>query len=151
MSEARPARAKMPSNRSWLSSAFSGTRPVERRLEGVDVVDALAGVGAFAEQVLVDVGDGRGVGIDAAGPENDALEERALAPDRQRRRDARLQDAVAVDDAPLRGVEARAVERMRHLADQPARGVARQPGVGVERDDVADVRRARAARRRRRA
>ena len=38
----------------------------ERRLEGIDVVDALAGVGAFAEEVLVDVGDRGGVGIDAA-------------------------------------------------------------------------------------
>ncbi len=33
--------------------------------EGVDVVDALTRVGAFTEQVLVDVGDGGGIGIDA--------------------------------------------------------------------------------------
>jgi hypothetical protein len=34
-----------------------GHAPGERRLEGVDVVDALAGVGPFAEQILVHVGD----------------------------------------------------------------------------------------------
>ena len=69
----------------------------------------------------------------------DALEERAFAADRQRRRDPRLQDAVAFDDPAGGGVEARPVERMRHLADQPPHRVARQPRVGVERDDVADV------------
>ena len=35
------------------------------------------------------------------------------------------------------------VERMRHLADQSADRFARQPGIGVERDDVADTGRAR--------
>ena len=57
----------------------------ERGLEGIDVVDALAGIGAFAEQVLVDVGDRRGIGIDAAHAGEDALEQRAFAADRQRR------------------------------------------------------------------
>ena len=99
MSETRPARAKMPSNRSWLSSVLSGHAAGERGLEGIDVVDALAGVGAFAEEVLIDVRHGGGVGIDAARAGEDALEERALAADRQRRRDARLQHAVALDDA----------------------------------------------------
>ena len=51
----------------------------ERRLEGVDVVDALAGIGAFAEQILIDVGNGRGVGIDAAHAGKDALEQRTFA------------------------------------------------------------------------
>ena len=40
---------------------------------------------------------------------------------------------------PAVGVEARPIERVRHFADQPADRVARQPGVGVERDDVADA------------
>ena len=46
---------------------------------------------------------------------------------------------IAFDDPAGAGVEARPVERMRHLADQPADRVARQARVGVERDDVADV------------
>ena len=54
-------------------------------------------------------------------------------------RDPRLQHGIARHDPAGGGVEARPVERMRHLADQPADRVARQPGVGVERDDVADA------------
>ena len=111
----------------------------ERGLEGIDVVDALAGIGAFAEQILVHVGDGGGIGIDAAHAGEDALEQRALAADRQRRRDPRLQHRIAFDDPAGAGVEARPVERMRHLADQPAHRVARQSRVGVERDDVANI------------
>ena len=111
----------------------------ERGLERVDVVDALARIGAFAEQILIDVGDGRGVGIDAAHAGEDALEQRALPADRQRRRDARLQHRIAFHDPAGGRVEARPVERMRHLADQAAHRVARQSRVGVERDDVANI------------
>ena len=45
--------------------AVLGKAAVERALEGIDVVDALADERAFAEQVLVDVGDGARVRIDA--------------------------------------------------------------------------------------
>ena len=55
----------------------------ERGLEGIDIVDALAGIGAFAEQILIDVGDGGGIRVDAADAGEDALEQRALAADRQ--------------------------------------------------------------------
>ena len=54
-------------------------------------------------------------------------------------RDPRLQHGIACHDPAGGGVEARPVERVRHLADQPVHRVARQPGVGVERDDVADA------------
>jgi hypothetical protein len=70
----------------------------QRRFEGVDVVDALARVRALAEQILVDVRNRRRIGIDSAQAREDALKQRALLADRQRRRDARLQDGVAVDD-----------------------------------------------------
>src|ERR1700722_7697056 len=46
---------------------------------------------------------------------------------------------MARDDPPQRRVEARPIERVRHFADQPADRVARQPGVGIERDDVTDL------------
>ena len=39
--------------------------PADRLLERVDVVDPLADERAFAEHVLVDVGDGAGVRVDA--------------------------------------------------------------------------------------
>ena len=70
----------------------------QRRLEGIDIVDALAGIGAFAEQILIHVGYGRRIGIDAVHAGEDALEQRAFAPDRQRRRHPRLQHRVALDD-----------------------------------------------------
>ncbi len=73
------------------------------------------------------------------GPEKMRWNSVTFAPHRQRRRDPRLQHAVAFDDPAARHVEARPVERMRHLADQAAHRVARQPRVGVERDDVADA------------
>ena len=111
----------------------------QRRLESVDVVDALAGVGAFAEEILVHIGDRGGIRVDAVHAGKHALEQRTLAADRQRGRDPRLQHGIARDDPPGGGIEARPVERMRHLADQAVDRVARQPRVGVERDDVADV------------
>ncbi len=58
--------------------------PVGKRcLEGIDLVDALAGIGAFAEQILVDIGRGRGIGVDAVHAGKDALEQGTLAADRQ--------------------------------------------------------------------
>jgi len=75
--EASPARANA-SNRSWLRSVESGARPASASFEGVDVVDAFARIGAFAEQILIDVRDSRGVGIDSAQAGEDALELRAL-------------------------------------------------------------------------
>ncbi len=71
--------------------------PLQRRLEGIDVIEALAGEGAFAGEVLIDVGNGEDIGVEAAVDREDALEDRGVLARRQRRRDARLQDAVAVD------------------------------------------------------
>ena len=56
---------------------------------------------------------------------------------RHRHADAWLQDAVALGDPPQAGVEVRAIERVRDDADELAGRVPRQPGVAVERDDVA--------------
>ena len=73
------------------------------------------------------------------GLENSALEQRALAADRELGSDSRLQHRVTLDHALARRIEARLIERVRHLPDQPAGGLARQPRVGVERDHVADA------------
>ena len=113
--------------------------PGKGRLEGIDVVDSLAGVRSLAEEILIDIRDGRRVGIHAPRTGKDPLKERAFAANRQRGRDARLKDAVAIDDALLGAVEFRPVQRVGHLADQPRDRVARQPGIGIERDDVADA------------
>jgi len=109
----------------------------ERCLEGVDVVDALAGVRALPEQVLVDVRRGSGIRVDAAGRRKKLLVERTVAANRQRRRHPGLQDAIAPHH-PLQGLaEARPVQGVRHLADEAQRRVARQPGIRIQRDHVA--------------
>ena len=120
-----------------------GNAAVQGRLEGVDVVDALARIGALSEQVLIDVRHGRGVGIDTAVVGEDALEPRALGANRQRGRDARLQHAIAFDHAVPGRVEPRPVQRMGHLADQANDRVARQARIGIEGHDVAHISRQR--------
>ena len=116
-----------------------GDAALQRRFEGIDVVDALSGVRALAEQVLIDVGHRGRVGVDAVVARKDALEQRAFGTDRQRGRDARLQHAVALGDAMLERIEARPVERMRHLADQARDRVPGQSCIRIEGDHVAHV------------
>ena len=115
--------------------------PRQGRFECVDVVDSLAGIGPFPEEVLIDVGDGRRVRVDAGRTRRQALEERALAAG-QGRGHARLEHGVALDDAIRARIEPRMIEGMRHRANQALDGAPRQPCVGVERDDVADSRKA---------
>ena len=92
------------------------------------------------KQVLVDVRDGRRIRVDAAtGRRRCAGRHEPCEPSGNDGVDARLQDRIAVDHALSRDVEARAVQRVGHLADQPQRRVARQARVGVERDHVAHV------------
>ena len=117
---------------------FSGNRPFEHALEHFDVVDALADERALAETVLVDVRDGSRVRVDPRLSAENAREERSIGPG-EARHDARLQDPVSRRDAPLPGVVARTVQRMRHRADQLPSRIARQLGVGVERDHVLDA------------
>ena len=84
-----------------------GDAPADRRLEGVDVVQPLAGEDARAEQVLVGVRDRRRVGIDAGVPGVHPREER---PGGAREVDAhpRLEDAVALRHPAQGGVDHRA-------------------------------------------
>ena len=81
-------------------------RVLERGDEGVDVVQALAGEDAFAEQVLIGVGDRRRVRVDAGVARIEPREQRAGRA-RERDADARLQDAVALGDAADPRVERR--------------------------------------------
>ena len=53
-----------------------GHASLDRGVEGVDVEQALAGEDALAEEVLVDVGDRGGVGVDARVPGVDTREQR---------------------------------------------------------------------------
>ncbi len=113
----------------------------ERRFECIDVVDAFSRVRALTEEVLIHIRDGRGVRIDTRAAREHALEQRATVAPRKRSRHARLQNRVALHDAPVRKVQRRAVERMRHLSDESTGRVPRQPRIRVECQDVANVRR----------
>ena len=107
------------------------------RLESVDVVDTLAGETAQAKKVLVHIGHGSRIGVDAGRAREDPGKPRAYGTS-QTQADARLQHAVTFHDPSLGGIETRPVERVAQRGDEPARRLARQFGVGVQRDDVAD-------------
>ena len=109
--------------------------PVERGAEGVDVVDALANVAAFVEEVLIDVGDRGGIRIEADVAGEDLRERRAVGA-LDAHLDPRLQHAIALGHAAKAGVETWTVERVRQRAHQTARRLHRELRVGVERDDV---------------
>ncbi len=111
---------------------------LQRGLEGVDVVKALAGEGAFAKQVLIGVGHSKDIRIDAAIDREDALQERCFVAGRQRRRDARLENAIATDDLAGLFVNDRAVQRMAELAGQMRDGFRRQTRIGVQRHHIFD-------------
>ena len=112
----------------------------ECRLKRVDLVDALAAIGALLEQILVDVGYRERIRIEPIGAREDALEQRPFTADRQRRCHAWLQDAVTRDHQTGATIEARLVERMCDLPDQPLGGPNRQASVGIQRYDIADAR-----------
>ena len=114
-----------------------GHASLEGRDERVHVVEPLAGEDPLGEEVLVGVGDRGRVGVDAGVPGVEPGEQRAGGA-RHRHAHAGLEDAVALGDAADPRVEVRLVQRMGRDADQLLRGVARQAGVGVERDAVAD-------------
>ena len=71
--------------------------------------------------------------------ENTRRKSEPFAPHRQCGRDPRLQDTVAFDDSAQNGIQARPVERMRHLADEPPDRLAREPRVRIERNHVAHI------------
>ena len=110
----------------------------EAVLERMDVVDALADEGAFAEEVLIHVRHRPRIGVDARLA---AVQARiaGAAGARQADRHRGLQDAVAGNDTAREPIVLRAVERVRHRRHQRPRRIARQLGVGVEGDDELDA------------
>ena len=110
-----------------------------RHVEGVEVVDPLAGVAAFTEQVLVHVRDRERVRVDPGRSRVDPLEDGCLVLLRQRRRDPWLEHAVAVGHTAGLRIEGRLVERMGDRPYEACHRAPRQPRVRVERDHVAHV------------
>ena len=117
----------------------------QRRLERVDVVDALASEGAFVKEVLVDVRSGRRIRLDPARAGEKLPVDRSVFAAGQAGADAGLQDAVAARYPLTDAVKAGAVQGVAHLAHHLRHGPAQQPCVGVQRDDISDVRWQRAA------
>ena len=118
--------------------------PAECPLERVDLVDSLADERAFAEDVLVHVGDRARIGIDARLAGVQARVPRACLPG-QTCSHTRLQDSVAprdhrFADALAHCLETGTVEWVLHRADELTRRVAGQLRIGIERDDILHVR-----------
>ena len=108
---------------------------IQRALERVDRVNALADERALAEHVLIDVRNHLRVRVDAGIAAVQLRVARARGAG-QADPHARLQDRVAADHAAAHRVVHGAVERMVDAADEGLRGVARQLGVGVQGDHV---------------
>jgi len=107
-------------------------------LKCVDFVDALAAERSTTEEILVDVGDGHRIRRQAALGGVDRLESRRVIGRRQAWGDSRLQHREAAADPSRSRIDHRSIQRVGDLADQFLRGIARQPGIGVECDHVAE-------------
>ena len=84
---------------------------MRRFFERIDLVDAFAGEASLAVEILINVGDGGRIWIDARMPRVDRSEVRAVCA-RQRHSDPRLYDAVAFRDAPDSFVVVGTIQRM---------------------------------------
>ena len=105
--------------------------------EGSYVVDALAMVRSFAAQILIDIGDSLGIGVDADRIGEEPAENRDTGAG-QGRAYPRLDDGVTGHDI-ARAIEAWLIQRMRQCLDHPAGRCVRQLGVAVQRDDEAHI------------
>ena len=101
--------------------------------EGRDVVGALAGEDAFAEQVLVHVRDRAAVDVDRGIARVEPGEQRPRAC-LGRDLDPRLDEGVAFRHTAV-GAELRVVQGMQERAEQPMRRAGREDRVRIGRDD----------------
>ena len=116
-----------------------GEASVERPLERIDVIDPLADERAFTEQVLVNIGDGARIRVDARlAPAQPRIPRPVRA--RQAHGHARLKDAVPLTDTLLVFVVARTIQRVRHGSHKLPRRIARQLRIRVKGDHVLHVR-----------
>ena len=105
----------------------------EHPAEGAYIVDAFAMVGTLTGEVLIDIGNCIGIGIDADRVRKEPAERRA-AHARQGRAHARLDNRIAGQD-PAFVIESCLVEWMRQGLNQPAGSAAWQLCVAVQCDD----------------
>ncbi len=106
-------------------------------LKCIYIVDPLADIRAFPEEVLIHVGDGTGIRINARLSGEKSGKPRPAGTG-QTHAHTRLENAVALDDPSEFRIEPRAVERVGQRAGEFAGRVTRQLRIRVERDDESD-------------
>ena len=97
---------------------------LQRALEGIHGIDALADERAIAEQILIDIGNGACVRVDPCIATEQVGVGRARDT-RQTDADPWLQDRVTAGDASLAGVELRRVQRVSEGTDELACDITR--------------------------
>ncbi len=110
---------------------------VHGSLEGIHLVNPFSNERAFLENILIHVGNRPRVRINAR-VAREQPDEPGSSGARQTHAHPRLQNAVAFGNNSAHGIEPRPVQRMRQRSDKLTGGIARQLGVGVERDDIFD-------------
>ena len=113
-----------------------GQALAQHGMHGLHLQQALAAEAAFTEQILVDLGAGSAVGIDAALAGKQPVVRGLFGKRGQRCGHARLQDAVAMHHPAPAGIELRPVLRVGGDGHQLAQTAWRQLGVAVEREHV---------------
>ena len=116
-----------------------GETSFERPLEGINLVDALADERAFAEQVLVNIGNSARIGIDAGLASAHCRIPRTVHAG-QAHGDPWLEDAVSLADTLLVFVVSRTIQRVRHGAHKLPRRIARQLRIRVQGDHILHAR-----------
>ena len=106
----------------------------QEAVKGLQFVDAFAVIAAFADQILVNIGDSVRVGIDSARIGEDAREP-CRPGARQRGADAGLNDRVTANHPASIRRETRLIQRMSQRFNHPSSGVSQQLRVSIEGDD----------------
>ena len=113
--------------------------PTQRPLERINVIDPLTDEGTFVKEILVNVGNGACVRVDAwLTPEQVCVPRPVRA--RQAHGDAWLKDSVPIRDTLFVLVVPRTIERVRHGSHELPCGIARQLRIRVKGDHILHVR-----------
>jgi len=112
--------------------------PGEEAIECPHVINTFAVVGAFTAQILIDVRDRLGIGINTDCISKEAAEDGG-AGTRQSRADARLNDCVGAGGNSAGAVEYRLIEGVRQSFNEPPRRAVRELGIAVKGNDKADI------------
>ena len=119
-----------------------GDAATHTTLEGINIVDALANVGAFTKQILIHIGDSPCIQVQPSIASIHLSETRAIDASRLYF-SAGLQQGVAGDHAfraKAIGRKHGTIEWMGKCGNHYSRATTRQHCVGIQRDDIANRR-----------